>query len=83
VENALAGKMKITSIFNENGRGVLLFRRPGGDGEYVVRVDDEPKFPSGEKMPEFAGWKLMYVSDDKAIFEKGDQISTLDRPRDR
>jgi hypothetical protein len=82
-DNTIADKMTITSIFNESGRGTVLYRRPGGDGEYVVRLNEEPKFPSGEKMPELAGWKLVFVSDTKAIFENGDKVSVLDCVRGR
>ena len=74
-KNELAEHITLTFTTTTTAKDAfILFRRKGGDGEYVARTGREINFPDGKPIPELAGWKLLYCGRrGYAIFEKEDE----------
>jgi hypothetical protein len=73
----LKGLLRLTEV--SALRTFALFRRQGGDGEYVARIGKPLIFPDGKPMPELAGWQLDFCGRQYAVFSKGDE-QTVVRP---
>ena len=75
----LQGTMPCTS---NPKRGVAFIRSTVGNIDLVAFID-EPITHDGKLYEEFAGWKLVEVSKDKAIFSDGNQRLelSLERPK--
>jgi hypothetical protein len=68
--------LKPTSIFTLEG-GVVLFRREGGDGEYVARLGKDLVAPDGQPFPELKGWQLAYCAAGFAVFKRGEESTVV------
>ena len=70
----LADKIQVTYA---NG-DVVLFKRTGGGGEFVARLDKPVEHPDGGLLEELTGWQACYTGSSRyAIFSDGKQFTLL------